>query len=201
RIYAFDFATTEKQDDAFIARMNAAKNRSHFNLLLNNCSDFARRSLNFYFPHTFRRSLFPDAGITTPKQIAHKLERYARNHPGMELRVSEIPQVPGYRRESRSNKDIAESLTTTGYAVPLVLLSPYVAGGIFVDYLARGRYHILPQHPEIVEPDNLQALTAPFYPAQNSANLQAETSTAGSSQPATATSANFALPEAEGAHD
>jgi hypothetical protein len=77
RIYAFRFETTEEQDDAFIAQMNAGQNRSHFHLLFNNCSDFARIMLNFYFPGTFRRSVFPDAGMTTPKQIAYKLERYA----------------------------------------------------------------------------------------------------------------------------
>ncbi|MGA9070990.1 MAG: hypothetical protein WB424_12085, partial [Terracidiphilus sp.] len=46
RIYAFRFETTAEQDDAFIARMNSSENRSHFSLLLNNCSDFARLVLN-----------------------------------------------------------------------------------------------------------------------------------------------------------
>jgi hypothetical protein len=34
--------------------------------------------LDFYFPGTFNRSVFPDAGMTTPKQLTYKLERYAR---------------------------------------------------------------------------------------------------------------------------
>ncbi len=42
RIYAFRFETTPAQDDALIERMNAGPNRSHFNLLFNNCADFAR---------------------------------------------------------------------------------------------------------------------------------------------------------------
>jgi hypothetical protein len=53
RIYAFRFETTEEQDDAFIARLNAGVNHSHFELLYNNCADFARVALNFYFPGTF----------------------------------------------------------------------------------------------------------------------------------------------------
>jgi len=150
RIYAFRFATTEEQDDAFIARMNQGKNVSHFNLLFNNCSDFARRILNFYFPGTFRRSVFPDAAMTTPKQIAYKLVRYARKHPDAQLTVFEIPQVPGLRRPSRSNKSIAESLTTTAYAVPIALTNPYLAVGIFVDYLVRGRFHLIPEHPQLL---------------------------------------------------
>jgi len=168
RIFAFRFETTEAQDDAFIARMNGDKNHSQFNLLFNNCSDFARQTLNFYFPHTFRRSAFPDAGMTTPKQIAFKLVRYSRKHPEIQLTVFEIPQTPGYRRLSRSNKNIAESLVTTVYAVPIAVMNPYLAGGIFVDYFVRGRSHLIPKHPQMLTPDKLVALTAQIHPAQNS---------------------------------
>jgi hypothetical protein len=69
RIFAFRFETTEAQDDAFIARMNGRENHTQFNLLFSNCSDFARQTLNFYFPTTFQRSAFPDAGMTTPASI------------------------------------------------------------------------------------------------------------------------------------
>lgn len=65
RIYAFRFPTREDRDDALIARMNRGPNRSHFNLLYRNCSDFSRGILGFYFPGVFQRSLLPDAGITT----------------------------------------------------------------------------------------------------------------------------------------
>ena len=62
-MYAFRFDTTEAQDDAFIVKMNESENRSHFQLLFNNCADFSRGVLNFYFPHTFGRSVIPDAGM------------------------------------------------------------------------------------------------------------------------------------------
>lgn len=175
RIYAYRFETTEEQDDAFIARMNDAANRSQFQLLFNNCADFARVALNFYFPGTFRRSIFPDAGMTTPKQITYKLMRYARKHPETKLTVFEIPQVPGYRRLSRSNKSIAESLVTTGYAIPLVAVNPYLAGGLLVDYLVRGRYHLIPKHPQVLGPDNLAALTASAPPVENPEKPELET--------------------------
>jgi hypothetical protein len=45
-------------------------------------------------PIRLRRCIFPDAGMTTPKQIAWKLERYARKHPESELTVFEIPRCP-----------------------------------------------------------------------------------------------------------
>lgn len=176
RIYAFRFNTTEAQDDAFIERMNSADNRSHFHLLFNNCADFARVVLNEYFPRTFRRSVFPDAGMTTPKQITYKLVRYARKHPETDLSVFEISQVPGYRRSSRSNKSISESLITTAYAVPLAIVNPYLAGGLFVDYMVRGRYHLIPKHPEVVDPDDIATLTGEPIPSENpvSANSQAQ---------------------------
>lgn len=173
RTYAFRFDTTPAQDAAFIDRMNAAQNVSRFDLLFDNCADFTRDTLNFYFPGVFRRSVFPDAGMTTPKQIAYKLVRYGHKHPEVDVKVFEIAQIPGYRRMSRSNKSISESLITTGYAVPLVAMNPYLAGGIFVDYLVRGRFHLIPKHPELLGPTNIGALTSPGAPAQNleSANL------------------------------
>ena len=167
RVYAFRFDTTAAEDDAFIARMNSQANHTHFHLLFNNCADFARVVLNEYFPRTFRRSIFPDAGMTTPKQITYKLVRYARKHPDTQLQVFEIPQIPGYRRSSRSNKSISESLVTTAYAIPIAIANPYLAGGLFVDYLVRGRYHLIPKHPELLDPSNIAALTFPGAPTQN----------------------------------
>jgi len=192
RIYAFRFETTEEQDDALIARLNDNPNRSHFDLIFNNCADFARKLLNSYFPGKFPRTIFPDAGMTTPKHIAYTLARYAHKHPEAQLTVFEIPQIPGYRRLSHANKSVAESLTTTLYAVPIALVNPYLAGGLFVDYFVRGRYHAIPKHPQVVTPDDLVAwarssppissLTAASQAAQNpeSAGIQAPGATAGS---------------------
>ncbi len=134
-------------------------------MLTRNCSDFSRDVLNLYFPRTFHRALFPDVGVTTPKLIAHQLARYARGHPEIHLTVIEIPQVPGYRRQNRHNKNIAESLSTTLYVAPLALISPYLLGGIVVDYVVRGLYHMDTKNSSVAGPDNLAALT--MRPASN----------------------------------
>lgn len=183
RIYAFRFETTEEQDDAFIARMNARANRSHFEFFYNNCADFSRQTLNSYLPGAFRRNFFPDAGMTTPKQTAFKLDRYAAKHPRTQLEVFEIPQIPGYRHLSHSNHGVAESLSTTGYAIPIAVLNPYIAGGLFVDYLVRGRFHVIPRHPLVLGPEDLSALTAPARATQNpdSAGFQAPSVASGGS--------------------
>ena len=161
RIYAFRFATTQEQDEAVIHRLNTRANRSEFNLIYNNCADFARDVLNVYFPRTFRRNFFPDAGMTTPKQITYKLTRYGKEHPEIHLSVFQIPQVPGYRRMSRSNKSVSASLMTTGYVVPIFFLNPYVGGAIFLDYLTRGRFPSVPEIVQVLSPDELFTLQSP----------------------------------------
>ena len=158
RIYAFRFDTTPEQDDELIARLNSEPNRSRFRMITRNCADFSRTILNSYFPHRFKRSIFPDLGITTPKQTADKLAHYARRHPGLDLTVFEIPQIPGFRRFSKKNKDVAESFVTTPYAVPITLFNPYITGGLLIDYIARGRFHLIPKHVEVIGPDNLADL-------------------------------------------
>lgn len=205
RIIAFRFDTTEAQDDAFIARMNDDKNRSHFQLLYKNCADFSRALLNEYFPKTFHRSFAPDAGMTTPKQITYKLERYAKKHPEIHLEVFEIPQVPGYRHKSHSNKGISESLITTGYAVPIAFLNPYLAGALFVDYVVRGRYRLIPKEMQLLTPDNLAVLTYPSESVENplSASVQVHGSAAasGTAGVSAAATANSGLKEIAGSHE
>lgn len=160
RTYVFRFNTTEAQDDALIARLNDSENRSEFDLLYSNCADFARGILNDYFPRTFRRSIIPDAGMTTPRQITYKLDRYAQRHPETGLNVFEVPQVPGFRRPSGKNKSVVGSLVTSAYAVPLAIMNPYLAGGIFVDYLVRGRYPLVPKNTTVLAADQLYPLTS-----------------------------------------
>jgi hypothetical protein len=120
--------------------------------------------------------------MTTPKQIAWKLVRYSHKHPEAQISVFEIPQIPGYRRLSHANKGIDESFVTTVYAIPITLLNPYLAGGLFVDYLVRGRYHIVPPDHEVLGPENMAALTGqpatpenPTIANANSIGMPAET--------------------------
>ncbi len=166
RIYAFRFATTEAQDDALMARMNDEANRSRFNLLYRNCADFTAGILNFYFPETFGRSVLPDGGIRTPRQISYKLVRYARKHPELQLTIFDLPQIPGYRRRSRGNKSIALSLITNGLVIPIAFLNPYVAGGVGVDYLIWGRYPLPLKHLQILTPKELAPLISPAPPGE-----------------------------------
>lgn len=172
--YAFRFETTREQDRALIADLNERPNASHFNILFNNCADFDRFVLKHYFPKQFGRTVFPDAGITTPKHVTYALVKYAKKHPEVQLTVLEIPQVPGYRRESRAIEGVTESVIKNGYVIPIVVLNPYVAGGILADYLLRGRYHLIPKDAGTVDALHLQALTGPDVPALTPASPHPE---------------------------
>ncbi len=197
RIYAFRFNTTEEQDDALIERLNDGPNHTQFNLLFSNCADFARRILDSYFPGKFHRSFFPDAGMTTPKQIAYKLVRYGHKHPEVQVEVFEIPQVPGYRRLSHANKSIDESFVTTVYAIPITIANPYLTGGLLVDYLVRGRYHLIPKHHEVLSPQDLGVLTGKAAPAENPAIADVHMTGAASGGPSITRIGAEAQPDAQ----
>ncbi len=165
RIYAFRFETTPEQDDALIARLNADQSPPHFSFISRNCADFASGILNFYFPGAFKRRILPDFGITMPRQTAYQLERYAKKHPEIHLQLMEIPQIPGYRRESGRSKSVAESLVVSGDVIPLALLDPYVAGGLVLDYLIWGRYPLARQHAQILSPETMGMLAGEANPS------------------------------------
>jgi hypothetical protein len=158
RIYAFRFETTATEDDAFIAWMNDDANRSHFNLVVRNCADFSSAVLDFYFPHAYKRHIAPDGGITTPRQVAYALVRYARKHPEMRLEVLEIPQVPGYRRPSRESESVFASLIMTGDVVPLAVLNPFLAGAVLADTFMWGRYPLPLKHAALLKPEDMELL-------------------------------------------
>jgi hypothetical protein len=176
RTYAFRFNTTLQQDQSLIQELNARPNKSHFNILYNNCADFDRFILNHYFPHRFKRSIFPDAGISTPKHITYVLAKYGKHHPDANLTVVEIPQIPGYRRGSRKIHGVAETLVANGYVIPVVVLNPYIAGGIVADYLIRGRYSLIPKDPQTADATDLSALVNPSHPSLTGAGWQSDNS-------------------------
>ena len=44
--------------------------------------------------------------------------------------------------------------------MPLAIVNPYLAGGIFVDYPVRGRYPLVPKNTTVLPPDRLHPLTS-----------------------------------------
>lgn len=135
KIYSFEIETTEEQDARLIAKLNSAKNRTHFNLFLYNCADFSRGVLNTYYPHAVHRSWFADQGITTPKQLAKSLVSYSKRHADLKFSCFIIAQVPGTAPRSGPVRSVFEAFLKKKYVLPVAALHPIVAGGMAVAYV------------------------------------------------------------------
>jgi hypothetical protein len=142
KIYVFQVATSADKDATLIAQLNSDANQSHFNLLSHNCADFSRHVINFYFPRASHRNFIADVGISTPKQVAKTLVRYSRRHPELEMAKFVIPQVPGTEPRSEAVHGVLESVVRSKkYALPLLLLHPWIGGTVAVAYVADGRFN------------------------------------------------------------
>ena len=141
RIYGFQIQTTAEEDERFMDKFNDSRNEGHFNLLFHNCADFSRTLLNVYYPHSVHRNFFVDLGITTPKQVARSLTKYADHHPELTFSTFMIPQVPGSIKRSHPIDGVMESVVKSKkYVVPLAVLNPEVTAGLVVAYLTDGRF-------------------------------------------------------------
>jgi hypothetical protein len=150
-IYGLEIQTTSEQDDALIRKYNAAPNQSHFHLVSNNCADFAKHVLNFYYPKSLHRSLVADVGITTPKQIAKMLIRFSARHPELEFSRLVISQVPGSMPRSTNVHGVVESFfKAKKYIVPSVVVSPIFAGCVAAVYVGTGAGHFEPARNAMV---------------------------------------------------
>jgi hypothetical protein len=139
-IYGFELETTAEGDARLIRYLNSQRNQRRFNLLYRNCADFARSIVNFYYPGAIRRNFIADMGISTPKQSAKALVKYARRRPELRLSHFVVPQIPGVR-PSKKMRGVSESLIRSKkYVVPLLVLEPWVAATAAAAYVAQGRF-------------------------------------------------------------
>jgi hypothetical protein len=140
-IYGFEIETTPEQDALLIGKFNSQPNRERYNFVKRNCADFVREVINFYYPHALHRSVIADLGVTTPKQIAKMLAKYSRHHPELQSSVFLVPQVPGSVRRSKPVHGVLESVAAAKkYMLPLVVLNPYIGGGLLVGYFGHLRF-------------------------------------------------------------
>jgi len=150
-MYGFEIATTPEQDDALIRKLNSLPNRSRFHLVSNNCADFAKSIIDFYYPKAVHRSLIADVGITTPKQIAKTLTRFGARHPEIALSRVVFAQVPGTMPRSSTSHGVVESfLKSKKYIVPSAVVSPIFAGCVFAVYIGTGAGRFEPDRDAMV---------------------------------------------------
>jgi len=140
-IYGFEIETSPDQDALLIRKLNSEPNQQVYNFVKRNCADFVREVINFYYPHALHRSVIGDLGVTTPKQIAKMLARYSQHHPELESSDFLVPQVPGSVRRSKPVHGVLESvMAAKKYMIPLVVLHPYIGGGLLVEYFGHRRF-------------------------------------------------------------
>ncbi len=191
RIYGFQIQTTADEDLQFMNKYNDSRNEGHFSLLFHNCADFSRTLLNVYYPHGIHRNYFVDLGITTPKQVARSLTKYADHHPELTFSTFMIPQVPGSIKRSHPIDGVLESVVKSKkYVLPLAVLSPEVTAGLVVAYLTDGRFKA---------PKDATVELVPGDPLQKTADATPETAvSSGASEKKTVAPASNPLPDASG---
>jgi hypothetical protein len=150
-VYGFEIETTPQQDDALIRKLNRAPNQSHFRTVSNNCADFAKDIINFYYPKSLHRSIVADAGITTPKQIAKMIAKFSARHPEIHTSRLVISQAPGSMPRSSTVHGVVESFFKSGkYIVPSAVVSPIFAGCVAAVYVGTGAGHFEPARNAMV---------------------------------------------------
>lgn len=144
RLWGYQIDTTEEQDERFVAMMNDLPNQHRYHLRKTNCANFAADVVNFYFPGTVRGGdHIADFGLMTPKQVARSVDAFGQKHPELNLRVLEVPQVPGTLRRSRPVRGGAEAgIKTKRYVAILAVIQPEIPIGCAILYLIHGRWPI-----------------------------------------------------------
>jgi hypothetical protein len=153
KLWGYELATTREQDERFVEEMNARANHHLYHLKKTNCADFAAEMVNLYFPGAVHNDRIADFGLMTPKEVARCVSAYGKAHPELDLRVLEVPQVPGTLRRSRPVWGGAEAgLKTKRYLATLLVIQPEVPAALAVLYLWHGRWQI-GRGAEIVGPE------------------------------------------------
>ena len=158
-IYGFRVNSTPEQDAVLIAHFNDRRNIEDYNGAFRNCADFARVTLNRFYPHAIRRNYVADFGLTSPKSVARSLSHYATKHPETGFEVFMIAQVKGELPRSHSNTDLVEGILKR-YGVPLVIVSPVSTAVVIAAYLGHGRFS-MPVNPPLLDLAGLAADDVP----------------------------------------
>lgn len=141
-LYAFTVKTNLEQDLRFLKRFNISPSKSDFNLITNNCADFAKKIINFYFPDAVSRDFINDFGVTTPKAIAHSFKNYATKNPELRFYINKYSQIDGTIARSsdlqhftekafKSKKYVAVQALTMPILLPVFAGTFFLTGGNF----------------------------------------------------------------------
>ena len=111
-------------------------------MITNNCADFTKDVVNFYFPNSASRDLINDFGITTPKAIARSFKNYATKRPDLLFHITKYSQIDGTILRSsevqnltemafRSKKYVAAQALTMPMLLPIFTGTYFLTGRLF----------------------------------------------------------------------
>ena len=141
-LYAFTVKTTAEQDLQFLNKYSQSPAENDFNVITNNCADFTKDVINFYFPNSASRDLINDFGITTPKAIARSFKNYAIKRPDLHFHIEKYSQIDGTILRSsevqnltemafRSKKYVAAQALTMPMLLPIFTGTYFLSGRSF----------------------------------------------------------------------
>ena len=142
-VYSLTVQTTPEEDAIFLEKFNSRGNDGNFNTLTNNCADFARSTLNTYFPGATRRDWINDIGITTPKAVARSFTRYAKKRPERLFYITRYPQTQGTIWRSFDNRNFTEmAFKSKKYLIPSLIFEPSLVPIFSIVYYVTGRFDL-----------------------------------------------------------
>jgi hypothetical protein len=161
KLWGYRLATTEEQDEQFVAMLNAQPNVHRYHLHRTNCADFVADAVNFYYPGAVKTNNVADLWLMTPKQVARGVWSYGMKHPEAGLKIIQIPQIPGELRRSRPLRGATDMLLKTKrYLLVELIIQPEAVAAMWVMYMERGRWQIGAQS-EVATPMDILRMTQP----------------------------------------
>ena len=159
RMYGYQLATTREQDEQLVTILNADENRHDYHLHKLNCADFAAKLVNFYYPGVVKENKLADLHLMTPKQVARCMSAYGHAHPEAELKIMEVPQIPGTLPRSHPVRGACDMLLKTKmYSLTLAVIQPEADLALWVMYMDRGRWTI-GRNSVVAGPEDFYQLT------------------------------------------
>ncbi len=142
-VYGITVQTSAEEDAVFLRQFSSEPNQGNFSVFTNNCADFARKTINKYFPGAVHRDWLNDFGITTPKSDMRSLLKYAEKSPSRLMYMSRFSQIPGPIWRSSDNRNFSEmAVRSKKYLIPALIFDPPVAAIFAATYLLTGRFDI-----------------------------------------------------------
>src|SRR6202000_1884674 len=90
-LYAVQLPTTARQDAALLPRYNSRANLMSCKFVTNNCADFVKDVVNFFYPKAVRRGVISELDVSPPKHAAKTFVQYAEKHPDLPMTAFVIP--------------------------------------------------------------------------------------------------------------